>query len=212
MHFLSTVELMSYSYLITLYFYLFYLYNYFRWYVSFPFLRFCVLTILTIHFSVLDAFAKEISVMSKLHHPNIVLMIGTCILPDNLMIVMELMEGGSVWLRLRNRNVQCVFYPWVKRSSHATYRGSLPTAFGWIGAVDTCRGMSYLHRDDNKILHLDLKSANILLDSSLRGKVADFGLAVVKKLKVCFIAHSNRVILLATLMYSFSFPGGACKC
>jgi serine/threonine protein kinase len=38
-------------------------------------------------------------------------------------------------------------------------------------AVDTCKGMSYLHREDNQILHMDLKSPNLLLDSSMRVKV-----------------------------------------
>ena len=83
------------------------------------------------------------------------------------MIVMELMEGGSVWSQLRKKTPP-----------------PLRQRMNW--AYQTCLGMSYLHRPDNKILHLDLKTANLLLDSSLSVKVADFGLSEVKKLQVIF--------------------------
>jgi len=112
----------------------------------------------------MDRFSKEISVMSKLHHPNVVLLMGACLDPENLWIVMEMMEGGSCWSRLGGRGQSPL--------------PNLRTRCLW--AIDTCKGMSYLHREDNQILHMDLKSANILLDSSGRVKVADFGLAEVK--------------------------------
>mmetsp|Transcript_24577 Transcript_24577/g.38321 ORF Transcript_24577/g.38321 Transcript_24577/m.38321 type:complete len:730 (-) Transcript_24577:176-2365(-) len=121
----------------------------------------------------METFTKEISVMSKLHHPRIVLLMGACINdPQNLMIVMELMEGGSVWSQLRKKTLP-----------------PLRQRMNW--AYQTCLGMSYLHRPDNKILHLDLKSANLLLDSSLSVKVADFGLSEVKKLQAVPIAVSE---------------------
>ena len=41
--------------------------------------------------------------------------------------------------------------------------------------LDISRGMNYLHQSDPPIIHWDLKSLNILLDSSLRAKLGDFG-------------------------------------
>ena len=136
----------------------------------------------------METFTKEISVMSKLHHPRIVLLMGACINdPQNLMIVMELMEGGSVWSHLRKKNPP-----------------PLRQRMNW--AYETCLGMSYLHRPDNKILHLDLKTANLLLDSSLSVKVADFGLSEVKKLQVFFLLSCfvlSRFLLFLIFYSSF---------
>lgn len=42
-------------------------------------------------------------------------------------------------------------------------------------AHDIALGMNYLHQHKPQVLHLDLKSMNVLLDSSGRAKIADFG-------------------------------------
>ena len=114
------------------------------------------------------------------------------------MIVMELMEGGSVWSQLRKKTPP-----------------PLRQRMNW--AYETCLGMSYLHRPDNKILHLDLKTANLLLDSSLSVKVADFGLSEVKKLQVRFfflLLFVDRLFILMSpfqlLIYPFSSSGCSC--
>eukprot|EP00005_Dracoamoeba_jomungandri_P000136 CAMPEP_0174253222 /NCGR_PEP_ID=MMETSP0439-20130205/2600_1 /TAXON_ID=0 /ORGANISM="Stereomyxa ramosa, Strain Chinc5" /LENGTH=524 /DNA_ID=CAMNT_0015334131 /DNA_START=20 /DNA_END=1594 /DNA_ORIENTATION=- len=107
-------------------------------------------------------FLDEIAVMKKLHHPNVVLLIGVCTTPPNLAIVNELMTG-SMWDLLHDKNCRIDYKLQVKL------------------LLDTAKGMNYLHLfKPHAILHRDLKSANLLVDSNFNVKITDFGLTRVK--------------------------------
>uniref|UniRef100_A0A803NJ03 non-specific serine/threonine protein kinase n=2 Tax=Cannabis sativa TaxID=3483 RepID=A0A803NJ03_CANSA len=104
-----------------------------------------------------DEFAQEVAILREVHHRNVVRFIGACTKFPNLCIVTEFMPGGSLYDYLhKNRNV-------VK----------LPQLLKF--AIDVCRGMEYLHQND--IIHRDLKTANLLMDTDNVVKVADFGVA-----------------------------------
>ena len=111
------------------------------------------------HARIHENFRKELDVMCKLRHPNIVLLLGAVIQSDQLCLVMEICQGGPLTSLLKNRKLKV---PEVIRV-----------------ATDIAQAMNWLHTRNPPILHLDLKPANILLSDldSLHVKVSDFGLA-----------------------------------
>jgi len=116
----------------------------------------------------LEDFRNECAVMSKLLHPNVLLLMGVCIDQEanELLMVTELMENGSVFDILYNKKKKLPFKQRMKM------------------AKDCALGMNYLHLNKpNPILHLDLKTANLLVDGNYVTKVADFGLAKVHGLE-----------------------------
>eukprot|EP00948_MAST-09A_sp_MAST-9A-sp1_P000329 g329.t1 len=111
-------------------------------------------------------FYEEIAMLAMLRHPNIVQFMGFTIAPPphkSLCIVTEYMEKGSLWDIL--------------------HQAQQPHQLGWLTGLgflqDTARAMSFLHGGDQKILHRDLKSPNLLVTKSFNVKVSDFGLARV---------------------------------
>ena len=103
-------------------------------------------------------FLQEVAIMRKVRHRNVVQFIGACTRKPHLCIVFEYMRGGSVYDHLRKSGTQRVSY--ILRV-----------------AAEVCRGMDYLHK--KKIVHRDLKAANLLLDEHGTVKIADFGVARV---------------------------------
>ncbi|XP_024393860.1 serine/threonine-protein kinase STY46 [Physcomitrium patens] len=105
-------------------------------------------------------FQHEVFIMRKIRHKNIVQFIGACTKPPNLCIVTEYMSGGSVSDYLHQQK-SVLKMPMLLRV-----------------AIDVSKGMDYLHQ--NKIIHRDLKAANLLMDENEVVKVADFGVARVQ--------------------------------
>jgi serine/threonine protein kinase len=110
---------------------------------------------------VMESFGSEVAVMAQLRHPNICMMLGTCYHPP--MIVLELCTRGSLYQLL---HLQKLPMDW-----------SLLFKF----MLEAANGMAYLHQQRPPIIHHDLKSLNVLITSHWGSKVADFGLAKLKR-------------------------------
>ncbi|KAL9150008.1 hypothetical protein ABFS82_12G141700 [Erythranthe guttata] len=107
----------------------------------------------------------EVNVLGIVDHPNLVKLVGFCAEDDERgiqrLLVYECMPNGSVNDHLSIRSVN-----------------SLPWAIRLRIALDTARGLAYLHEEmDFQIIFRDFKSSNILLDENWNAKLSDFGLA-----------------------------------
>ncbi|OQR90847.1 kinase [Thraustotheca clavata] len=122
----------------------------------------------------LAEFHKECSIMKGLHHPNIVLFMGSCSNPPNLLLVTELLVNGSFFDYYHKHDCPT-------RDQHRLLSYNI--------ALDMARGLAYLHNHNAVVIHRDLKSQNILLDEKMRTKIADFGLSkfreVGKTMSIC---------------------------
>ncbi|KAF8029972.1 hypothetical protein BT93_E2405 [Corymbia citriodora subsp. variegata] len=107
-------------------------------------------------------FISEVATIGRIHHVNVVQLVGYCFDDSKQALVYDFMPNGSldkhIFSRDDNRFLDC----------KKIYEISLGVA----------RGIEYLHRGcDMQILHFDIKPHNILLDRTFTPKVSDFGLA-----------------------------------
>ncbi|CAN4091210.1 unnamed protein product [Withania somnifera] len=106
---------------------------------------------------------EELKILQKVNHGNLVKLEGFCIDPKeaNCYLVYEYVENGSL---------------------HSWLHGEKPGKLSWKTrlriAIDVANGLLYIHEHTRpRVVHKDIKSSNILLDSNMRAKVANFGLA-----------------------------------
>ncbi|RID66748.1 hypothetical protein BRARA_D01866 [Brassica rapa] len=107
----------------------------------------------------MEDFCNEISILSRVRHPNVVLFLGACTKPPRLSMITEYMELGSLYYLIHMSGQK------KKLSWHRRLRM----------LRDICRGLMCIHR--MKIVHRDLKSANCLVDKHWTVKICDFGLS-----------------------------------
>ncbi|KAG8915942.1 hypothetical protein FRC00_004952 [Tulasnella sp. 408] len=110
-----------------------------------------------------NSFVHEVSLMTKLSHPNIVDLVG----------FVENLDKGDAWIILQweeNGNV---------REFLQSGQWDIPERISLI--KDTASGLEYLHTQQPPICHGDLKSLNILVNSSYRAVITDFGSARIRQ-------------------------------
>ncbi|XP_076896026.1 putative receptor-like protein kinase At2g23200 [Bidens hawaiensis] len=106
-------------------------------------------------------FWKEVMMLSKYKHENLVSLVHFCIEGDDMILVYEYASRGSLDRYLADANT----LSWIQRLKIC------------VGAA---RGLRFLHDPkgtQQRALHRDVKSANILLDEKWTAKVSDFGLS-----------------------------------
>ncbi|XP_020581868.1 lysM domain receptor-like kinase 3 isoform X1 [Phalaenopsis equestris] len=109
-------------------------------------------------------FIAEMKVLCNVHHSSLVELIGYAVSTDELFLVYEYAQKGSLKNHLHD----------------SQYKDH--TSLSWITrvqiALDAAKGLEYIHEHTkNHYVHRDIKSSNILLDSDFRAKISDFGLA-----------------------------------
>ncbi|KAK1267698.1 putative LRR receptor-like serine/threonine-protein kinase [Acorus gramineus] len=109
------------------------------------------------------AFLREVEMISVAVHRNLLRLIGFCTTPSERLLVYPFMQNLSVAYRLREIKPGEMVLNWPTRKRVA---------------LGTARGLEYLHEHCNpKIIHRDVKAANVLLDEDFEAVVGDFGLA-----------------------------------
>ncbi|KAB2064439.1 hypothetical protein ES319_A09G019100v1 [Gossypium barbadense] len=127
------------------------------------------------------SFRNEIKFLTEIRHRSIVKLHGFCLHRRSIFLIYEYMEKGSLFCNLRDE-VEAVEMDWKKR-------------------VEIIKGiahaLSYLHYDCSPpIVHRDISSNNVLLNSSFEAFVADFGTA-----KMLDLESSNQTIIVGTCGY-----------
>ncbi|KAK9128471.1 hypothetical protein Syun_017268 [Stephania yunnanensis] len=107
----------------------------------------------------MEDFCNEISILSRLRHPNVILFLGACTKPPHLSMITEYVEMGSLYYLIHTSGKKL---SWRRRLKMLR---------------DICRGLMCIHR--MKVVHRDLKSANCLVNKHWTVKICDFGLSRV---------------------------------
>ncbi|CAN8274045.1 unnamed protein product [Cochlearia groenlandica] len=123
-----------------------------------------ILSIQDFHDGQFREFLREVAIMKRVRHPNIVLFMGAVTERPRLSIVTEYLPRGSLF-----------------RLIHKPASGELLDQRRKLRmALDVAKGINYLHCLNPPVVHWDLKSPNLLVDKNWTVKVCDFGLSRFK--------------------------------
>ncbi|CAN4078463.1 unnamed protein product [Withania somnifera] len=107
-------------------------------------------------------FMNEVATIGRIHHVNVVGLVGYCVEETKRALVYDFIPNGSVDKYITSQE-ETPLLSWQRKHDII---------------VGVARGIEYLHRGcDTRILHFDIKPHNILLDESFIPKISDFGLA-----------------------------------
>ncbi|KAK8923826.1 Proline-rich receptor-like protein kinase PERK5 [Platanthera zijinensis] len=106
-------------------------------------------------------FQAEVEIISRVHHRHLVSLVGYCIVGSQRLLVYDFVPNKTLEFHLHGKNQPTMDWPSRIRI-----------------ALGSAKGLAYLHEDCHpRIIHRDIKAANILLDNRFEAMVADFGLA-----------------------------------
>ncbi|KAF7143162.1 hypothetical protein RHSIM_Rhsim05G0047400 [Rhododendron simsii] len=109
-----------------------------------------------------DEWQSEVHFLGRLSHPNLVKLLGYCWEENELLLVYEFMQKGSL-------------------ENHLFGRGSAVQPLLWDIRlkilIEAAQGLAFLHTSEKQVVYRDFKASNILLDGCYNAKISDFGLA-----------------------------------
>ncbi|XP_071704149.1 putative receptor-like protein kinase At5g39000 [Rutidosis leptorrhynchoides] len=115
----------------------------------------------------LKEFLTEIQLLTRYKHPNLISLLGFCNQGPEKVLIYEYAHRGSLDKYLRTSSDSTCQLTWMQRLNIC---------------VDAARGLDHLHNhvaEHERVIHRDIKSANVLLDSNWRAMIADFGLSKI---------------------------------
>ena len=124
----------------------------------------------------LEELAREVVLMRACRDKNLVSFVGACVTPGtgHAIIVSELLSNGDLYTALSGDDGRR--FGWAR--ARGTNGRPMPnTGLSRRIALDVARGLAYLH--SRGVVHLDLKSPNILLSRAWEAKIADYGVSRV---------------------------------
>ncbi|KAI4297625.1 hypothetical protein L6164_037509 [Bauhinia variegata] len=108
-------------------------------------------------------FINEVGTMGKIHHVNVVCLLGFCADGVHRAFVYDFFPNGSLQNFITPPDNKQIFLGWEKLEQIA---------------LGVAKGIEYLHQGcDQRILHFDINPHNVLLDNNFTPKISDFGLA-----------------------------------
>ncbi|XP_016207330.1 rust resistance kinase Lr10-like [Arachis ipaensis] len=108
-------------------------------------------------------FINEVGTMAKIHHVNVVRLLGYCADGSHRALVYHFFPNGNLQTFIAPSSNNETFLGWNKMHQIA---------------IGIAKGIEYLHQGcDQRILHFDINPYNVLLDQSFTPKISDFGLA-----------------------------------
>ncbi|KAL8534554.1 hypothetical protein ACS0TY_010534 [Phlomoides rotata] len=124
-------------------------------------------------------FISEVGTIGRIHHVNVVQLIGFCVEGSKCALVYEYLPNGSLDRYIFNQQgIEVIALRYEKM---------------YEIALGVARGIDYLHRGcDMQILHFDIKPHNILLDEKFHPKISDFGLAKLQPTEGSFVLTAAR--------------------
>ncbi|QHN77491.1 uncharacterized protein DS421_19g653150 [Arachis hypogaea] len=110
------------------------------------------------------AFRVEVDLLSRLHSPYLVELLGYCADQNHRLLIFEYLPHGTLHQHLHSPKNQSQSLDWWARMRIA---------------LDCARALEFMHEHHavSPVIHRDFKSSNVLLDQNFRAKVSDFGLA-----------------------------------
>uniref|UniRef100_A0ACD5W264 Uncharacterized protein n=1 Tax=Avena sativa TaxID=4498 RepID=A0ACD5W264_AVESA len=125
-----------------------------------------------------EQFVNEAAILARLRHPNLVMFYG-CTSKESreLLLVYEFVQNGTVADHLHGHRAQERALPWPLRLNIA---------------IESAAALTYLHAIEPPIVHRDVKTNNILLDTDFHVKVADFGLSRLFPLDVTHVSTAPQ--------------------
>ncbi|KAF7851211.1 hypothetical protein BT93_L4312 [Corymbia citriodora subsp. variegata] len=111
----------------------------------------------------MKSFRTEVETIGNIHHVNLIRLLGLCAEKLQRLLVYEYMSNGSLDKWIFHKSKGSFVLDWKNRRKII---------------CDIAKGLNYLHQECKwKIVHMDIKPQNILLDENFNAKVADFGLS-----------------------------------
>ncbi|KAF8657020.1 hypothetical protein HU200_060354 [Digitaria exilis] len=145
-----------------------------------------------------EEFINEVATIGRIHHANIVRLLGFCSEGTRRSLIYEFMPNKSL--------EEYIFLCGLNASQELLAPGKMLDI-----AIGIARGMEYLHQGCNQqILHFDIKPHNILLDYNMNPKISDFGLAKLctrDQSIVMLTAARGTMGYIAPEIYSPNFGG-----
>ncbi|KAM7253100.1 hypothetical protein ACFE04_008879 [Oxalis oulophora] len=107
---------------------------------------------------------NEVDILSRVHNPRLVNLIGFCNTHSSNLIVVEYMPNGSLYDLLHSNSINNNKLPgWTKRVGFA---------------LQVAKAIHYLHSANTPVIHRDIKSSNVLIDTNRKARLGDFGLSL----------------------------------